>query len=111
MIEKAIAQFMRSDRCQTVHLPFFFTPELKRARSSHPGKAFELLRVVGRLFRIRMRGPIDILLFPTGGPQNVAMIRDLLLLPLIFCFRERWCCIFTPPGSPINWMLAALSPG
>src|SRR5947209_7530112 len=88
MIQKAIAQFARSDRCETVHLPFFFTPELKAARKGHPRKAFELVRVIGRLFRIRIRGPIDILLYPTGGPQNVAMVRDLLLLPWVFLFSR-----------------------
>jgi glycosyltransferase involved in cell wall biosynthesis len=98
MIEKAIAQFMRSDRCETVHLPFFFTPELKRARSGHPGKAFELLRVIWRLFRIRLAGPIDILLYPTGGPQKVAIIRDLLLLPWIFLMSRRVILHFHAAG-------------
>lgn len=98
MIEKAIAQFMRSDRCETIHLPFFFTPELKRARSGHPGKAFELLRVIWRLFRIRLAGPIDILLYPTGGPQNVAIIRDLLLLPWIFLMSRRVILHFHAAG-------------
>ena len=98
MIQKAIAQFARSDRCETVHLPFFFTPELKSARKGHPRKAFELIRVIGRLVRIRMRGPIDILLYPTGGPQNVAMVRDLLLLPWVFLFSRRVILHFHAAG-------------
>ncbi|MEP7016373.1 MAG: glycosyltransferase, partial [Verrucomicrobiota bacterium] len=98
MIEKAIAQFRRSDRCETVHLPFFFTPELKRARSSYPGKAFELLRVIGRLFRVRFRGPIDIFVFPTGGPQKPALIRDLVLLPLILLSSRRVVLHFHAAG-------------
>ncbi|MEP6698427.1 MAG: glycosyltransferase [Verrucomicrobiota bacterium] len=98
MIEKAIAQFMRSDRCETIHLPFSFTPELKRARSGHPGKAFELLRVIGRLFRVRIAGPIDLFLYPTGGPQKVAMIRDLLLLPWVFLMSRRVVLHFHAAG-------------
>jgi glycosyltransferase involved in cell wall biosynthesis len=98
MIQKAIAQFSRSDRCETVHLPFFFTPELKSARKGHPRKAFELIRVIGRLFRIRKAGPIDILLYPTGGPQTVAMVRDLLLLPWIFLFSRRVILHFHAAG-------------
>jgi glycosyltransferase involved in cell wall biosynthesis len=98
MIEKTIAEFAGSDRCKTVHLPFFFTPELKRARSSHPGKAFELARVIWRLFRIRAAGRIDILLYPTGGPQKVAMIRDLLLLPWIFLMSRRVVLHFHAAG-------------
>jgi glycosyltransferase involved in cell wall biosynthesis len=98
MIQKTIAQFARSDRCETVHLPFFFTPELKAARKGHPRKAFELIRVLGRLVRIRRRGPIDILLYPTGGPQNVAMVRDLLLLPWVFLFSRRVILHFHAAG-------------
>lgn len=98
MIQKAITQFMRSDRCETVHLPFFFTPELKSARKGHPRKAFELIRVIGRLVRIRKTGPIDILLYPTGGPQNVAMVRDLLLLPWVFLFSRRVILHFHAAG-------------
>jgi glycosyltransferase involved in cell wall biosynthesis len=81
MIQKAIAQFARSDCCDSVHLPFFFTPDVKSARKGSLVKIAELVRVIGRLLRIRMAGPIDILLYPSGGPQMVPMIRDLLLLP------------------------------
>lgn len=98
MIEKTIAEFARSDRCQTVHLPFFFTAELKHARRGHPAKAFELFRVIWRLFRIRAAGPIDILLYPTGGPQKVAMIRDLLLMPWIFLLSRRVVLHFHAAG-------------
>ena len=98
MIQKAIAQFARSARCETVHLPFFFTPQLKSARKRHPRKAFELIRVIARLFRIRLRGPIDILLYPTGGPQNVAIVRDLFLLPWVFLFSRRVVLHFHAAG-------------
>src|SRR5438552_2936329 len=98
MIQKTIAQFARSDRCETVHLPFFFTPELKAARKGHPRKAFELVRVIGRLVRIRGRGPIEILLYPTAGPQIVSMVRDLLLLPWVFLFSRRVILHFHAAG-------------
>ena len=98
MIEKAIAQFSGSDLCQTVHLPFFFTPELKQARATNPGKIIELFRVIGRLFRIRMKGPIDLLIYPTGGPQAVPMIRDLLLLPWMLLMARRVILHFHAAG-------------
>jgi glycosyltransferase involved in cell wall biosynthesis len=113
MIGKAIAQFAQSDSCEAVHLPFFFTPELKQARQGHPHKAFELFRVIWRLFRIRTKGAIDVLLYPTGGPQKVAMIRDLLLLPWIFLLSR--CVVLhfhaagiadqLERGSIIAWLL------
>jgi glycosyltransferase involved in cell wall biosynthesis len=98
MIQKAIAQFARSDRCESVHLPFFFTPDLKSARRGHPRKAFELIRVIGRLLRIRMAGPIDIFLYPTGGPQKAPMIRDLFLLPWVLILSRRVILHFHAAG-------------
>src|SRR3954468_19345168 len=78
MIQKVVAQFRRSEHCESIHLPFSFTPRLETARKRNPKKAFELVRVILRLLRIRRGGPIDLLLYPTGGPQTVAMFRDLL---------------------------------
>jgi glycosyltransferase involved in cell wall biosynthesis len=98
MIRKALAQFARSDRCHTVHLPFFFTPDFKTARKGSPGKVLELIRVIARVFRIRMGGPIDVLLYPTGGPQTVPLIRDVLLLPWVLMFSRRVILYFHAAG-------------
>ena len=98
MIEKAIAQFACSDRCEAVHLPFVFTPDVKAARKSDQRKAFELFRVIGRLIRIRMAGPIDLLLYPSGGPHKTPMIRDLLLLPFVLLLSRRVVLHFHAAG-------------
>ena len=39
------------------------------------------MRVLWRLFRIRMTGGVDLMLYPVGGPHMVPIIRDILLLP------------------------------
>ena len=39
------------------------------------------MRVLWRLFRIRMTGVVDLMLYPVGGPHTVPIIRDILLLP------------------------------
>ncbi len=89
MIEKAVAQFAAHPDCESVHLPFFFTADFQQARKASLGKLLELARVIGRLLRIRCRGPIDLLLYPTGGPQTVPIVRDILLLPWMYlCARK-----------------------
>jgi glycosyltransferase involved in cell wall biosynthesis len=98
MIQKAIAQFARSDRCESVHLPFFFTSDIKTARRGSLRKGLELIRVIGRLFRIRLAGRIDVLLYPTGGPQRVPRIRDVLLLPWVFMVSHRVILHFHAAG-------------
>lgn len=99
MIQRALAQFARVEDCEVMHLKFNFTPDLRRARKGSVGKFLELLRVVGRLFRIRAAGPIDLLLYPTGGPQRVPMIRDLLLLPWMLIFSRRVVLHFHAAGA------------
>jgi glycosyltransferase involved in cell wall biosynthesis len=98
MIEKVVTQFARSDHCKTVHLPFFFTPDFRSARRGGVGKALELIRVIARLLRIRLAGPIDLLLYPTGGPQRVPMIRDISLLPWVLMLSRRVVLHFHAAG-------------
>lgn len=98
MIQKAVAQFTRCEDFESVHLPFFFTPDVKRARQGSFDKVLELILVVGRLTRIRGAGPIDLLLYPVGGPQRVPMIRDLLLLPWILMASRRVVLHFHAAG-------------
>jgi glycosyltransferase involved in cell wall biosynthesis len=64
-------------------LPFFFTRHVRQARRPGARKLLEVVAVLRRLRRLRARGPIDLLLYPVGGPQRVPLVRDLLLLP--------WC--------------------
>lgn len=98
MVQKALAQFARSSACDTVHLPFRFTPDVRQSRQGNAGKVLELLRVIGRLLRIRALGRIDLLIYPTGGPQRVPMIRDLLLLPWVFLCSRRVILHFHAAG-------------
>jgi glycosyltransferase involved in cell wall biosynthesis len=98
MIQKAVAQFACSPDCESVHLPFFFTPDVTTARKGGLSKLVELSRVIARLFRIRMGGPIDLLLYPVGGPQPVPMMRDLLLLPFVLLLVRRVVLHFHAAG-------------
>jgi glycosyltransferase involved in cell wall biosynthesis len=98
MIQKAVAQFARSPDCESVHLPFFFTPDVSTARKGGLSKVIELIHAIARLLRIRAAGPIDLLLFPVGGPQRIPMIRDLLLLPTVLLFARRVVLHFHAAG-------------
>jgi glycosyltransferase involved in cell wall biosynthesis len=98
MIQKAVAQFATHPNCESIHLPFFFTPDFQTARTGSFRKALELVRVIGRLLRIRMKGPIDLFLYPTGGPQTVPIIRDILLLPWILLLSRRVVLHFHAAG-------------
>lgn len=65
------------------HLDMAFTTDWSDSRRAAPRKVIELGRVIGRAFRIRRRGRIDLLLYPAGGPHTVPIVRDLILLPLL----------------------------
>jgi glycosyltransferase involved in cell wall biosynthesis len=89
MIQKAVAQFASLPNCEATHLPFFFTADVRHARKAGWRKLGELVRVFARLLAIRRRGAIDLLIYPTGGPQTVPIVRDILLLPaMLLCARR-----------------------
>jgi glycosyltransferase involved in cell wall biosynthesis len=98
MIQNAVAQFSRSPDCEAVHLPFFFTPDVRQSRQGNIEKLRELFLVVARLLKIRSNGPIALTLYPTGGPQRIPVIRDLLLLPWIFLCTRRVVLHFHAAG-------------
>lgn len=98
MIQEALAQFRRSPACRTEHLSFFFTPEMADARRGGIRKVVELLRVIGRLLGFRLVGPIDLLLYPAGGPQRVPLVRDLLLFPWALALSKRVVIQFHAAG-------------
>src|SRR3712207_6193578 len=98
MIQKAVAQFAAAPECDAVHLPFHFTSDFQQARKAGVGKLLELLKIIGRLLRIRARGRIDLLIYPSGGPQTVPIIRDLLLLPWMLLFARKAVLHFHAAG-------------
>jgi glycosyltransferase involved in cell wall biosynthesis len=81
MIAQILQQLGKDNSFDTVHWPFFFSRRLDTMRRPGPGKIVELMRSLWRLLRIRIAGPIDLLIYPTGGPHLVPVIRDICLLP------------------------------
>lgn len=81
-----------------VHLPFRFSRDMGDIRRARPGKALAVVAVWARLLELRLRGRIDCLLFPAGGPHVVPLIRDLLLLPVCLLLARRVAIVFHAGG-------------
>lgn len=89
MIQCILDQLRSIPNVQAEHLEFCFTKNFKSARRASLGKVIEMLLVLRRLFQLRLRGPIDLLVYPPGGPQNVPLLRDLALLPWILLLSKK----------------------
>ncbi len=98
MIRQILGQFPRSGSFSVEHLDFRFTKDFQEVRRAGVAKVWELARVLGRLAVLRWRGPIDLLLYPAGGPQTVPMIRDVLLLPFTLLAARRVVLHFHAAG-------------
>ena len=68
---------------QLHHVRMGFSTDIKDVGSLRIGKAVELIRVAWAVLRTRLRYRVPNLYFPPGGGTRSALIRDLILLPLI----------------------------
>lgn len=83
MIERILKELEQDPRWRTAHWNFRFTPTFSTVRKAQLSKLLELCRVIGRAIALRLKfGRVDLLLYPSGGPQTVPVIRDILLLPV-----------------------------
>jgi glycosyltransferase involved in cell wall biosynthesis len=89
MIARILDDLRGQSSLAVVHLPFYFTRNVRRTRRAGLDKALEFLAVVWRLTRIRVSGAIDALLYPVGGPQLVPLLRDVCLLPWILLASKK----------------------
>jgi glycosyltransferase involved in cell wall biosynthesis len=81
LIGQILDELRSADDFETIHWPFSFSRDLNSLRRIRFGKVIELIRAFWRLLRIRLSGPIDLMLYPAGGPHLVPIIRDICLLP------------------------------
>lgn len=98
MIARLLDAFRTDNRFDCAHLAFQFTPDFKDVRRGSIWKVLELVKVILRLFVLRLRGRIDLLIFPAGGPQTVPIVRDILLLPWVLLFSRRTVLQFHAAG-------------
>jgi glycosyltransferase involved in cell wall biosynthesis len=89
MIARILSELRSQRRFEIVHLPFYFTRDVRRARRAGLDKVREVFAVLWRLAYIRASGVIDGLLYPVGGPQLVPLMRDVCLLPWILLASKK----------------------
>jgi glycosyltransferase involved in cell wall biosynthesis len=89
MIARILHELRAQSSFEVIHLPFYFTRDVRRTRRAGLDKLLEFFAVLWRLARIRASGAIDALLYPVGGPQLVPLLRDVCLLPwMLFASRK-----------------------
>ncbi len=98
MVRRLLDELASDGRVKVEHLAFRFTRQFSEARSAGLGKLIEVIRVILRLIRLRLDGPIDLVVYPPGGPQTVPLIRDLLLLPWVQLLCRRVALHFHAGG-------------
>lgn len=99
MVARLLEDLRRDDRWHVEQLEFRFTPSFATVRQASFAKVWELLKVYGRLVRIFLRyGRVDLLIYPSGGPQMVPMVRDIMLLPFVRLATKRLWVQFHAAG-------------
>jgi glycosyltransferase involved in cell wall biosynthesis len=99
MIARLLTDLSSDARWCTEHLDFRFTPCFSTVRQANLAKVWELLKVYGRLFQLSLRrGRVDLFIYPSGGPQTVPMVRDIVLLPFVRLVTKRLWVQFHAAG-------------
>lgn len=69
--------------CTLEHIRLDYSDSIEEVGRRDPRKVLRLLRIVLRVWRARLRGPIDLLCYPPAGPHRVPVARDILTLLLV----------------------------
>jgi glycosyltransferase involved in cell wall biosynthesis len=99
MIAQLLQDLQSDGRWCVEHLEFRFTPSFSSVRQAKFSKVWELFKVYGRLLRLVLRyGRVDVVIYPSGGPQAVPVVRDILLLPMVRLATKRLWVQFHAAG-------------
>jgi len=83
---------------EVLHWDLDFSRDVRHYRQIQADKIFHLFKVLFHLIRLRRSGPLDWIIFPTGGPHTSAMLRDLVLVPWACCLGQRVVVHFRAAG-------------
>lgn len=97
-IEQTLKALSRYPDLQVEHLEFKFSRSMSEIRQPSARKILEAVRIAMKLLHMRFNGPIDLMLYPAGGPHTVPLLRDLLLLPLCLILSRRLVLNFHATG-------------
>lgn len=99
MIKRIVDELKEDTRWRLVHLPFRFTSNFQSVRRFTFGKVLELLKVYIEFLKIFAKhGKPELLLYPSGGPQLIPIIRDILLLPFLSHLSKKTIVQFHAAG-------------
>lgn len=117
MIGRLVEALARRPGGRSERWAFHFTKNTGEARRPGVGKLVELVAVLWSLLKLRRAGPIDLLVYPAGGPQFVPVVRDLCLLPWALLASRKLVIHFHAGGiaeglarlpAPLRWALKGL---
>ena len=97
-IKRLFEAFRYSCAYQVDHWKFEFSRDWNEVRTFRLSKLVEWLWVILRLIVLRAKGPIDLLVYPSGGPHRVSVYRDILLLPFALLAAKRVVIHFQAAG-------------
>ena len=98
MVAQILNELRRDSSFETVHWPFLFSRDLSTLRRATFSKIIGLVRCLWQLLRIRMAGDVDLLLYPSGGPHFVPIVRDICLVPFARLASKRLVVQFHAAG-------------
>lgn len=83
MVRRLFNDLQKAGVYDVEHLRFNFSPTFAALRKFSWHKVLEIPRVWGRMIHLRAQGRVDLLWYPSGGPQTAPVLRDIALLPLL----------------------------
>jgi glycosyltransferase involved in cell wall biosynthesis len=86
------------DGIEEVYWEWGFTRDWSDHRRFGLRKAGSFVAAVVRLAQLRRKGPFAAILFSTGGPSRMGVIRDIVLIPLARLFCPRIIIYFQAAG-------------
>lgn len=114
MIGRLVEAMAQRPGVRSEHWAFHFTRNAGEARKPGLGKLVDLAAALWSLLKLRLKGPIDLMIYPAGGPQFVPVVRDLCLLPWALLATRRLVIHFHAGGiaqglarlpAPTRWAL------
>jgi glycosyltransferase involved in cell wall biosynthesis len=97
-IARVIRLLGESEAIELLYWEWGFTRNWETGKRFGLGKVLELLKAIGGLLRLRLSGRIDFVLYSTGGPDVLPILRDLALLPFAWALCGKVCVYFQAAG-------------
>ncbi len=98
LIADLLCDLKLDSRCLVEHLDLGFTKNWSQARRLNLFKIFQIAKIYKSMRRIAHSGPVDLLVYPAGGPQSVPLFRDALLIPLLRPYCKKFLIHFHAAG-------------